>query len=88
MSRRQRPAFSPEIRLEACQLVVDKGYTVREAAEVMNVGQPSMDRWLAQLRKERNGETHRGAAMTADQQRISRRTNAGNDGEFAGDACR
>jgi transposase len=29
-----------------------------------------MDRWVAQLRKERKGETPKGAAMTADQQRI------------------
>lgn len=70
MSKRQRRAFSPEFRLEAAQLVVDKGYTVREAADAMNVGLSSMDRWVAQLRKERSGETPRGAAMTADQQRI------------------
>jgi transposase len=70
MSRRQRRAFSPEFRLEAAQLVVNKGYTVREAAEAMNVGHSSMDRWVAQLRKERNGETPTGTAMTAEQQRI------------------
>ena len=70
MSKRQRRAFSPEFRLEAAQLVVDKGYTVREASEAMNVGSSSMDRWVAQLRMGRNGETPRGAAMTADQQRI------------------
>jgi len=46
--------------------VVDKGYTVREAAEAMNVGHSSMDRWVAQLRRERNCMTPTGTAMTAD----------------------
>lgn len=36
----------------------------------MGVGHSSMDRWVAQLRKERNGETPKGSAMTAAQQRI------------------
>ena len=70
MCRRPRRTFSPDFRLEAAQVVVDKGYTVREAAEAMSVGHSSMDRWVAQLRKERNGETPTGPAMTAEQQRI------------------
>lgn len=61
MSRIQRRAFSPEFRLEAAQLVVVKGCTVREAAEAMNVGLSSMDRWAAQLRRERNKETPTGS---------------------------
>ncbi|MCP3928060.1 MAG: transposase, partial [Bacteroidetes bacterium] len=34
---RKRRSFSPEFKLEAAQLVVDQGYTIREAAEAMNV---------------------------------------------------
>lgn len=70
MHTRKRRRFSPEFRLEAAQLVVDKSYTVREAAEAMNVGHSSMDRWVAQLRKERQGETPRASALTPEHQRI------------------
>lgn len=70
MSKRQRRSFSPEFRLEAAELVVDKGYSVREAAAAMGVGHSSLDRWVAQLRKERGGETPKGAALTPEQQRI------------------
>ena len=72
MSKRKRRSFSPEFRLEAAQLVVDKGYTIREAAAAMNVGHSSMDRWVAQLRKERNGETPTNKVLTAEQQEIQR----------------
>lgn len=70
MSKQTRRRFSPEFKLEAAQLVVDKGYTVREAAASMGVGHSTMDRWVSQLRKERHGETPKGVAMTAEQQEI------------------
>lgn len=70
MSTRKRRSFTAEFRLEAAQLVVDKGYTIREAAQAINVGHSSMDRWVSQLRKERNGETPRSSAMTPEHQRI------------------
>ncbi|WP_299980720.1 transposase [uncultured Pseudoteredinibacter sp.] len=53
MSKRTRPTFSPEFRLEAAQLVVDQGRSVREAADAMGVGKPTMDKWVRQLREER-----------------------------------
>jgi len=36
--------FSPEFRLEAAQLVVDQGYTVRDAADAMGVGKSTMEK--------------------------------------------
>src|SRR5690554_5974251 len=33
--------FSPEFRLEAAQLVVDQGYTVKAACDAMGVGLPA-----------------------------------------------
>lgn len=72
MSKQTRRRFSPEFKLEAAQLVVDKGYTVREAAASMGVGQSTMDRWVSQLRKERHGKTPKGVAMTSEQQEIQR----------------
>ena len=38
MSKNKRNRFTPECRLESAQLVVDQGYSVREAAEAMGVG--------------------------------------------------
>lgn len=70
MTNRTRPRFTSEFRLEAAQLVVDKGYAVREAAEAMGVGKSTMDKWVRQLRKERNGEAINANPMTPDQIKI------------------
>lgn len=39
MTRRSRPTFTPEFKLESAQLVVNQGYSVKEAASAMNVSQ-------------------------------------------------
>ena len=70
MSKRIRASFSPEFRLEAAQLVVDQGRTVKEAAEAMGVGHSTMTNWVGQLRGERNGKTPSATPMTPDQRRI------------------
>lgn len=63
--------FKPEFRLEVAQLVVDKGYSVREAAEAMNVGKSTVDKWVRDLKKERGGQpTPTAAPMTPEQVRI------------------
>ena len=46
MTKRIRPNFTPEFRLESAQLVLDQGYSVKEAAEAMNVGKSIMDMWV------------------------------------------
>ena len=60
----------PEFRLQAAQLVVDQHYTVREAAEAMKVGYSSMDKWVRQLRQERDGQSPKATPMTPDQLKI------------------
>ena len=70
MTRRTRSTFTPEFKLEAAQLVVDKGYSIREAAEAMNVGKSSMDKWVRQLRGERNGVPSKATPLTPDQLKI------------------
>lgn len=70
MSKRTRPTFSPEFRLESAQLVVDQGRSIKDAAEAMGVGKSSMDKWVRQLRSERNGISPQATPMTPDQQRI------------------
>ena len=70
MNKKTRPTFKPEFRLEVAQLVVNQGYSVREAAEAMNVGKSTVDKWVRQLKAERNGITPHGTALTPDQQKI------------------
>jgi len=50
MTKQTRPKISPEFRLEPAQLIVDEGYSIREAAEAMSVDKSSMDKWDCQLR--------------------------------------
>ena len=70
MTRANRRNFTPEFRLESAQLVVDKNYSVIEAAEAMNVGKSTMDKWVRQLKEEREGKTPKASPMTDDQRKI------------------
>ena len=70
MSKRTRPTFKPEFRLEVAELVVDQGYSVREAAEAMNVGKSTVDKWVRQLCQERQGEHPKASPMTPEQRKI------------------
>lgn len=70
MNKKTRPTFSPEFRLECAQLVVDQGYSVAKAAQAMNVGKSTMDKWVRQLREERAGVRSKATPMTPDQLKI------------------
>lgn len=70
MKRKSRRTFSPEFRLESAQLVVDQNYSIREAATAVGVGHSTMDKWVRQLRKERDGHTPKATAITPEQRRI------------------
>ena len=70
MNKKTRPTFSPEFRLECAQLVVDQSYSVAKAAQAMNVGKSTMDKWVRQLREERAGVRPKATPMTPDQLKI------------------
>ena len=70
MSRPKRPNFKPEFRLEVAQLVLDKGYSIREAADAMDVGKSTVDKWVRQLKQERGGISPSASPMTPDQIKI------------------
>ena len=70
MTKRIKPNFTPEFRLEYAQLVVDKGHSVLEMARAMNAGKSSLDKWVRQLRAERNGITSNAMPLTPDQLEI------------------
>ncbi len=70
MRQKTRPTFKPEFRLEVAQLVVDQGYSIREAADAMNVGKSTVDKWSRQLKAERGGIASYPTALTPDQRQI------------------
>ena len=70
MTIKRRRTFTPEFKLEAAQLVVQQNYSIREAANAMNVGKSTMDKWVRQLRNEFNGTASHPTALTPDQQKI------------------
>ena len=70
MTRKTRPTYTPEFKLECAQLVVDKDYSVVEAARAMNVGKSSLDKWVRQLKNERSGITGKATPLTPDQLEI------------------
>ncbi len=65
-----KPHFKPEFRQEVAELVVDKDYSIREAAEAMGVGKSTVDKWVRQLRKERNGDEIKTPPITEERRRI------------------
>ena len=67
MTKRARRQFSVEFKLESAQLVLDQNYSVVEAAQAMNVGKSTMDKWVRQLREERQGKTPKASPMTPEQ---------------------
>jgi transposase len=70
MSRKGKRNYPPEFRLESAQLVVDQGYSIREAAEAMNVGKSTMENWVRQLKAERQGVSPKATPMTPEQLKI------------------
>lgn len=66
----KRRTFSPEFKLEAAQLVVDQGYTIKAASTAVGVGKSTLEYWIRQLRGERQGKTPTATALTPEQRRI------------------
>lgn len=67
MTKRTRRLFSAEFKLEAAQLVLDLNYSVTEAAQAMSVGKSTMDKWVRQLKEERQGKAPKASPMTPEQ---------------------
>ena len=43
MNKKTKRTFSPEFKQECAQLIVDNGYSYREASEAMSVGSSTME---------------------------------------------
>ncbi len=66
-----RRSYTPQFKHESACLVLDHGYSVREACEAVGVGPTALRRWIEQLTSERRGKTPvKSKALTPDQQRI------------------
>lgn len=70
MNKKTKRTFTPEFRLECAQVIVDKGYSYRQASEAMNVGSTTLESRVHQLRRERQGIMSSATPVTAEQQRI------------------
>lgn len=70
MNKIAKRNFPPEFRLECAQLIVDKGYSYRQAREAMNIDSTTLETWVRQLRRERQSITTSARPITPEQQRI------------------
>ncbi|MTD77035.1 transposase, partial [Escherichia coli] len=57
MNKKTTRTFTPEFTLECAQLIVDQGYSYRQAREAMHVGSTTLQSWVRQLKRERQGIT-------------------------------
>ncbi|WP_374189797.1 transposase [Citrobacter koseri] len=49
MNKKTKRTFTAEFRLECAQLIVDKGYSYRQASEAMNVGSTTLESWKSRF---------------------------------------
>ena len=70
MKSKTRPTYTSEFKLECAQLVVEQGYSIREAAEAMGISKSSIDKWVHQLRNETMGMVGNAKPITAEQRKI------------------
>ena len=67
----KRRLFSPEFKEETASLVLDKGYSLKEACEAVGVSNSAVRSWVTQLKSEREGITPtKGKSITAEHQEI------------------
>ncbi len=63
--------YPPEFKVQAASLVLDSGYSLKQAAKASNISHSAICSWVKQLRTERNGITpQNSSAITAQQQHI------------------
>jgi transposase len=70
MKRRERRDYTTEFKREAACLVVDQGYTYRQACESLDLTATALRSWVNQLKEERGGSTPKSPALTQEQQKI------------------
>jgi len=71
-SRPGKREYSIEFKIDAARLVVDQGYTVKDACERLGVPLSNMTRWLSQYRKGKLQPGHKQAQPTANEAELRR----------------
>lgn len=66
----KKRTFSTDFKIDSASLVVDKGYSIREAYEAVGVSESAMRDRVKQLQQERAGVTPNNKALTPEHQRI------------------
>jgi transposase len=67
MTRKVGSRSSPDFKVECAQLVIDRGYSFRDAAQAMGV----LDKWVRKLKSERPGHVLPGQPLTDEQREIA-----------------
>jgi transposase len=55
-----RKKYSKEFKLDAVSLVLDQGYTRREAAKSLDINEQMLGRWVKEQRDSEDGQAFRG----------------------------
>ena len=54
MTKKTRPTFDAQFKLETAQLVLDHGYTHNKAAKAMGGGYSTIGKWVKQFKEYRS----------------------------------
>ena len=71
MTKKTRASYNPEFKVESEKLVLDQGYSVRDAAEAMGLGKSTLEKCVRKLKVERGGTVTTGKPITEEQLRIA-----------------
>jgi transposase len=63
-----RKKYSKEFKLDAVSLVLDQGYTRREAARSLDVNEQMLGRWVKEHKDSEDGQAFRGNGKLAPEQ--------------------
>jgi transposase-like protein len=66
MNRSKKLGFKPGFRLGVVQLVLDKDYSIREAADAMDIDKFTVNKRVLQIKKQRGGLSSNASKMTSD----------------------
>lgn len=68
-----RRTFSHEFKLDSANLIINQGYSYREAQDATGASNGSLRKWVDQVKKEQQGVTPQSSkAITDDQQKVQR----------------
>lgn len=68
-----RKKYSKEFKLDAVSLVLEQGYTRREAARSLDLNEQMLGRWVREHRDTTDGQAFRGnGKLTVEQEEIRR----------------